>query len=361
MSFIYSESSAKNDSKIGNFEKPIKMLIEAESDLNRKKDGPLTLLFNIEKSNRFAETIQFSDGFSAFEYAPEGGAAAQDGIMDTRYRVFEHIPFMKEFVITKQMLDDSIRGIGASAKRRVQAFVRAYYLTMNKIAEQAIANGKNSSMIFNKASVDLMTGDGLPLFSTQHDYGAFGKECRGIQSNYFGVNRNDGENRKLTITDVENIIHKASAALRNLKDDNGEPLGYVADTVIIPGNMPMLEKYVKQVLGSPYDPTPTTSGINVNYGRWKIVVLTGWQYDIAENEAEQTYPIIVMSSEANRNLCGNMFFNRIPLSIKSFEDAHTRNWIWNGYCRFGIGFGTYKHALLVECYSSETNGDQTQL
>jgi len=54
-----------------------------------------------------------------------------------------------------------------------------------------------------------------------------------------------------------------------------------------------------------------------------------------------------MSSEANKNLCGNMLFNRVPLTITNWVDNHTGNYIWNGRCRFGVGFGTYKHILLA--------------
>ncbi len=360
-SFIYSASSHLNDSKIGKLETPLKILIEAESDAAKKKGGALSALFNIENSNRFGETVQYQDGFSAFTAAAEGAAADVDSIVDTYKKFIEHIPFMKEFVITKQMLDDSLYGIGADAKRRTQNFVRAYYLTMNKIAEAAIANGKNTSMTFNQATVDLATADGVALFSTTHKYGSDDSHGEGTQSNYFGINRYTTAAQKLTLADVEDAITKGAAKIRNMKDENGEVLGYVADTVIIPGNLPMLEKYVKQVLGSPYEASNANNGINIHYGNWNLIVLPTWQYTIAAEEAEQTYPIIVMSSEANRNLCGNMFFNRVPLSIKNWEDPHTRNWIWNGYCRFGIGFGTYKHIALIESYSAASAGAQTQI
>ena len=56
---------------------------------------------------------------------------------------------------------------------------------------------------------------------------------------------------------------------------------------------------------------------------------------------------MVMSSEANKNLSGNMFFNRIPLTISDWVDNHTGNYYWTGRCRFGIGFGSYKHILLA--------------
>jgi hypothetical protein len=57
--------------------------------------------------------------------------------------------------------------------------------------------------------------------------------------------------------------------------------------------------------------------------------------------------IMIMSSEANKNLCGNMFFNRVPLTVTNWVDNHTGNYIWNGRCRFGVGFGSYKHILMA--------------
>ena len=356
---IYSKSIGFNNAAIGKLETPLKMIIENESDLCKKKGGVLDWLFNVEKSNKFGETIQYSDEFATFQHAAEGAGAEKDSMVETFRKFIEHIPFMKEFTITKEMLDDSINGVASDAKRRAQNFVRAYYLTKNKLGSQAIANGKSKTMTFNKAVVDLTTADGEALFSKTHYYGkdttedgkTTGGHGKGTQSNLFGKNRYASAHKALTLADVDDLIAQGAAKIRNIMDENGEVLGYVADTIIIPGNLPLLEKYVKQVLGSSHEAATANNGININYGNWDLVILPDWQYGLAANPAEQTYPLIVMSSEANKNLAGNMFFNRVPLDIKNWEDEHTRNWNWNGYCRFGIGFGTYKHIALIESYS----------
>ncbi len=353
-SIFYEQSSGFNNAAIGKLETPLKMVIEHESDMCRKKGGVLDWLFNVEKSNKFGETIQYQDEFGTFVAAAEGAGAENDGTVETYRKFIEHIPFMKEFTITKQMLDDSNYGIGSDAKRKAQAFVRAYYLTMNKIASQALANGKSTSMLFNKATVDLATADNKALFAIDHLYGVAGGHGVGTQSNLFGHNRYGSADVALSAEDVENILNIGASKIRNMKDENGEVLGYVADTVIIPGNLPVLEKYVKQVLGSSHEASTANNGINIQFGNWNLVVIPDWQYDIASDAKKQTYPIIVMSSEANKNLAGNMFFNRVPLSMKNWEDGHTRNWIWNGYCRFGVGFGTYKHIALIESYSASS-------
>ena len=54
-----------------------------------------------------------------------------------------------------------------------------------------------------------------------------------------------------------------------------------------------------------------------------------------------------MSSDANENLLANMFYNRVGLDMRNWIDDETRDLLWNGYCRFGVGFGSYKHILLA--------------
>ena len=124
-----------------------------------------------------------------------------------------------------------------------------------------------------------------------------------------------------------------------MKDENGEYLGYTADTIILPGNRPIAEAIAKKVCGSEGSLGNGYNDINLQYGNWNIVVMPNWQ--TSDNR------IMIMSSEANRNLSGNMFFNRVPLTVSSWVDNHTGNYIWNGRCRFGVGFGSYKHILLA--------------
>ena len=54
---IYSKSSGLTPAAIGKLETPVKMIIEHESDRLTKEGGIASWLFNIEKSERFGETI----------------------------------------------------------------------------------------------------------------------------------------------------------------------------------------------------------------------------------------------------------------------------------------------------------------
>ena len=334
MAIIYSKSSGKLDPLYGKLETPLKMIIEHESDNCEKRNDIRKTLFNIEKSNKFGETIVGSSDFDTFMAVTEGAGAENDSLETTYKKFIEHIQFMKEFTITAEMMEDANYGVSADARRRTEQFVRAYYKTMNKICEKALVNGTAKSFKFAKATVDASTYDDLPLFHKAHRYKSTKMEGK-TQANRFCA-----EGIATDTAAFEKALNVFANKMRNFKDENGEVLGYVADTVIIPGNQPGLEAIVKKVCGSERTTGNGNNDVNIQYGNWNIVVLNEW--------TPATAQFMIMSSEANKNLAGNMFFNRVPLKITDWVDNHTGNFIWNGRCRFGVGFGSYKHILLAQ-------------
>ena len=346
---VYSKSTGFNNAAIGKLETPIKMIIEHESDLLTKKGGICSWLYNVEKSSRFGETIVGQNEFDVFKVAKEGAGAELDTIKETSSKFIEHIQFMKEFIITAEMMEDANYGVASEAKRRAENFTRAYYKTINKLCATALINGTSESTHFAGTGIDLTTADRMPLFSSQHKVG--GDDSATTQSNYyygdiFGTGA--AGSRLLSTAAFEEALAELSIKLRNMKDENGEALGYTADTLILPGNRPMVEIIAKKVCGSVSALGNGFNDINLHFGNWNIVVLPTWN--------STTDSCMIMSSEANKNLSGNMFFNRVPLTVSNWVDHHTGNYIWNGRCRFGIGFGSYKHILYATDSASAISG-----
>ena len=354
MGIVYSKSSGFNNAQIGKLETPIKMVIEHESDEQTKKGGTRDWLFNVEKSKKFGETIIGQNEFDVFTAAEEGAGAENDDMQETYKKFIEHIQFMKEFTITAQMMEDANYGIAIDAKCRAENFARAYYKTMHKICEYALANGTKTKGVFAKANLDLSAPDGKPLFASTHDWGVKTKK-HGEQSNFFYgdiFSSGASDARKTSTEAFEEALGELANKIRNMKDENGEILGYTADTIILPGNRPAAEVIAKKVCGSDGALGNGYNDINIQYGNWNVVVMPDWQTSDDR--------VMIMSSEANKNLCGNMFFNRIPLAIRNWEDNHTGNYVWSGRCRFGVGFGAYKHILLAVDSASAVTG-ATQL
>ena len=338
---IYAKSSGLNNAAAGKLETPIKMIIEKESEKLRAEGGALNTLFNIERSNRYGETIVGTNEFDIFQAAEEGAGATSDNVMETYRKFIEHIQFMKEFAISADMMEDAAYGIASDAKRRAENFTRAYYKTMNKICEYALYAATVSEANFANATLDLTAPDGLPLFATNHKWGGVSGKS-GTQSNFYSgnvISTGTGTERVASSATFEASLYNLAVKMRNMLDENGEPLGYDADTIVLPGNRPLLESIVRKVCESPLLPGTANNDVNLHYGKWRVVVLPSWQAN--DNR------FILMSSEANKALSGNMFFNRVPLTVTNWVDNHTGNYIWNGRCRFGVGFGSYKHVILA--------------
>lgn len=333
MPIVYSKLSGKNDPAYGKFEHPIKALITNESNALEKKKTLLDVLYNVERSRRYAETVMGQTDFDTFMAAKEGEGAENDTVQFGHKKTIEHIQFMKEFTITKEMVDDAKMGIGTEMKAKPRGFVRAYYKTRTKLAAWALAHGTSTEGKFNKALVDLTVGDGLPLFHNGHKY--VKEEYKKLtQSNYF---YDEGICKDTTA--FEKALNTLANRMRNFKDENGETMEYVPDVIILPCNRPDLEAIAKKVVGSERTTGVDYNDINTQYGNWTIVILSGWE------TTDDRF--MLMSSEANKNLLGSMFYNRVDLDIRNYIDEHTRNFVWNGYCRFGIGFTTWKHILLA--------------
>ena len=218
---IYSKNSGLTPAAIGRLETPVKMIIEHESDRLTKEGGIASWLFNIEKSNRFGETIVGSNEFDVFRAAEEGGAAENDTQVETYTKFIEHIQFMKEFTISAEMMEDANYGVAADAKRRAESFARAYYKTMHKICEKALISATNAKTVFARAQLDLTSHDGLPLFHSAHTWGNAAAKS-GTQSNYFYGNifsEGDIENRVSSTATFERALSELSVKIRNMLDE----------------------------------------------------------------------------------------------------------------------------------------------
>ena len=245
---VYSKNSGYHDAAIGRIETPIKMIIEHESDLLTEKGGICDALFNVEKSQRFGETIVGGNEFDSIQYTAEGGNAVQDTTLESYQKFIEHIQFTKEFVVTAEMMEDANYGVAADAKHRAENFVRASYKTMNKICEHALINGTQINTDIAGAVIDLTTGDDNPLFFNRHGWGV--GDTYGEQSNYFYCNIFSSDGTSVSADYFEESLYALASKIRNMKDESGEPMGYTADTIIIPGNNPRVESVVKKVCGS---------------------------------------------------------------------------------------------------------------
>ena len=224
------------------------------------------------------------------------------------------VDFAAEFAITEDMIAPN-GTLSPDAERRVRNFVRKYHKKMDLLCEFALINGKRTSAVFEGVTLKLSTYDEKALFESERPL----MHVSGVQSNYLG-GKCFGDEEEL-----RRGIGQLSRKIFDMKDENGDALEYKADTLILPSNRPELEEKVKRIAPE---------------YQMSVITLPNWQTDKDS--------VMVMSSESSANLLGNVLVENEPLMVTDWYDKHTGNYIWQGRCRFGVGFCSYKHILLAE-------------
>lgn len=336
--------------RIGKIATPLKMIMKEESDLLAKEKGIADWLYNIEKSDVFAESVVAQSGLGLLYPTEDGGRKQLMSYKETVKTIIEHFEYSGKFVATAAMLEDSIPFGKPSSQmaQHARMFIRAYYQTRNYLAANAITSGTGTTFKFRGVERSIACGDGEPLFSNAHKYGPEGD----TQSNLLYNVRGSGVN--ISASMIADILGECAVRMEAMRDEDGNPMGYIADTIIVPQNNRALRVAVLKACGSELTSNSTgaaSNDINVQVGNWNVIALPIWQL------ADPTdCPMIIMSSKANKELGGNMFYDRIPFTVEEWRDHDTSNYCMSGRTRIGIGFGTYKHAIFFE---SLANGGST--
>lgn len=283
-----------------------------DTDTEKNKDDELVKeLFAVKTSKKFGEKKGSMTEFGNFSIVEEGDSAIADDLQMGFSKLIEHEQMLKGFSCTRQAKDDGEIDIMKAAAAN---FVRSYKRTRAQFATDALCC-EGATFSFGGKTLDRTTGDGMALFAQNHPYKK--ATISGTQSNVF-------TNEFGTDT---TILRRLANIGRNFKNQSGNVQGYNFDTIIIPGNAPELEDIIKRIirtdgyLGNDYN------DINTQKGLWKLVVNHRWI-----SNTEKT-PYIIMSSEAQREKEGSVFYDRVPLDVANEVNLKTRNLEWSCYTR----------------------------
>lgn len=323
MAVIFSKSSGAANDYWNEWADMIQMKMKDTDNEKNNDDELVNALFNVKKSKRFGEKIAGLSTFGNFEAVDEGAEAPADTLKETEPKLITHSEFKKLFEVTKTMKEDLQFDIVAT---KAAAYVRAYKRSRAEFASAALTSAAKTFTYGTKTGLDSTTADGLALFDKAHT----GLTGVATQSNVF---TNAFGNDDAMLNRLANIG-------MNFKNATGHVMGYTFDTLIVPGNAYRLITLGKKIINSDQQVGSSFNDVNVNKGIWKLVVDHHWQV------AEGTEPYIIMSSQANKDLMGSMFYDRTPLEIEQDVDVRTQNLISSGRGRFSAGFGDWRHIIM---------------
>ena len=303
-----------------------------DADAQQNKYDDIVKAVTVEKkSKRWGEKSTVMGGLGDYGIKAEGADAAEDSYAEGYSKFIAHNTFSKSVVISKEMRDDNMWD---EAEQKVVNLVQASKRTKAKFVTAALAAsvGSTTTMTFGgQSGLDIACADALALFNSAHP----------LKNAGVGVTQGNHFSDVLGSTTV--VLNKVANAMRNFKDDRGEVLGFTADTIIVPGNDPEYEDFVKRVIGSDGEVGTNNNDINTQRGRWKIVVNPLWTPTISST----SHPLIIMSSEALKELQGTKFFTRTPLDIENEVKVESRNMVYNGFERYSLAFTNWRHVALI--------------
>ena len=323
MAIIVSKSSNLNDDLWNEWSDQLVAVLQDTDTEKNNADDFVNKVFNVKKSTKFGEKTTGLTEFADFDIVAEGGTAVLDDVQEGFAKLIEHKAFMKKFVLTAEMAEDSQIDL---MKAKATNFVKSYKRSRAQYASNALTSQTNKFAFGSKSDLDRTTGDGKALFATDHPF----KKGAGTQSNVF-TNAFGSDTT---------ILNRLANIGRNYKNSSGIAMGYTFDTIIIPSNVPALEDTIKKIIRTDLMVGSQLNDVNTQKGLWELVVDPFWQ--VAEGKA----PYILMSSDANKEMLGNLFYDRIPLTMKDKVDIDTHNYEWSGRARFSAGFSNWSHVIL---------------
>ena len=309
-----------------------------DADAQQNKYDDLVKGLTVEKkSKRWGEKSTVMGGLGDYDIKAEGQDATEDTYAEGYAKFIAHNTFSKSVTISKEMRDDNMWD---EAEQKVVNLVQASKRTRAKFVTAALASsiGSTTTMTFGgQSGLDIACADALALFNSAHPLKNAGQ----------GVTQ--GKHFSNVLGSNTTVLNKVANAMRNFKDDRGEVLGFTADTIIVPGNDPEYEDFVKRVIGSDGEVGTNNNDINTQRGRWKLIVNPLWTPTISATN----HPLIIMSSEALKELQGTKLYSRTPLDIENEVKVESRNMVYNGFERYSLAFTNWRHVALIG--SSDTD------
>lgn len=321
---IFAKNSGLNDEAYKVKDAIIKEWMKDYDTEQNDYDAYVNGVFNVEKSNQFGEKLGSVTEFDDFEAVPEGGNAIQDDVQVGNTKLITHTQFMKKFTVTSEMIEDNKI---SDMKTGAEGFVRAYKRSRAGEASAILTGATATAVTWGRATHDTTCRDGKALFATDHASIKGGLTQSNVYTNALGTN--------------DQMLFRLATIGKNFKNQSGKPMGYEFDTIILPSDAWAEIRLVKKIIASTQEVGTNNNDVNVSKGLFKLIIDPLWT-----SAGLAKTPYILMSSRANKELRGNMFYDRVPLTVESDKDRNTWNLNYYGRYRVGAGFNAWEHIIL---------------
>ena len=307
----------------GDIQGPMKALLEQAYEGSRKEQ--LTLwekIFKPFKLDTNSATIAGIGTIGLFEDVGENGEYPLTSPGSGFNKVITAEEWKLAYYISQTMMEDKLDFVLRDQPGRLtDSFVRtknSFYCGLFNAAAKGV-----DYVTAKKHKISIKTMDGVNLFSSNHKLANDRRTVSNAFSNEFSAS----------------ALGKVATKMQNMRDDNGEIIGIVPNTIIIP-NTEKAKSEVFGVIGAHNDPdTQAGNRYNYQFGNWDVLVLP-WLEELVA--ADGSYPWFLMDTNYNEHNYGALAVERIPLSVRSSIDESNDANRWAGRARFGGAFVDFR-------------------
>ena len=320
---VITEASGQLPALFGDIQEPLCSYIEHRAEIIEAEEKAMFKIFRQTKSTHFAEGYRYETEMDDMLPVGENGAYPTTGYQEGYPQTIYNETFKQSFAISQEAIEDNVL---TTIQRKPEKLLRAYYRGRARLLARMIGEALqgHDSFVVNGRPFKTTCSDGQNVFSSSHPLKVKGGTQSNVYSDAFSASS----------------LFAGMTAMQNQKDDNGNTLGISPDTILIGNNNPNLKKTVIEVVASMQSPGTANNDINPVFGNFEIVIAP-YLNDFLGSLAS---PWILFDSKYNQDNDGNVYQDRVPLTIKSDVGANDEN-IWKARARYGVGFVDYRQMM----------------
>lgn len=314
---ILSEASGKLKELYGELQYPLaSVVMDMANETDQKSLAKK--IFTERKSNNSTEAYSAVTGVDSFAPVGENGAYPSGGFEAGYTKNLTNMTFKGSFAISREARDD-IKVMDLHSVPT--AFFSDYYRKReNFFAGLLMKAISGTSLTMNGFTFNTNSADDVAMFSKVHPMKVAKKNQSNLYADAFSVNALGG----------------IATAMQNVKDDNGNVMSLVPDTIIIP-NIAALKQAVYAAVGSNKLPGSGNNDYNYLFENWTILV---WPF-LNNYITGSDMPYFVMDSSYNQQAGSAIYQNRVDLEV-SDGVGDNDEYLWKGYARFTGGFNDFR-------------------
>jgi hypothetical protein len=360
MAIIFNIEESVKNSAFNILQEPIKFLLQNEVE-RFEQDSIIPKVYVMKTTDKFQEEFRTVTGMDGFEPTEDMEVAGLTDFEESYNKIWRTQIWTNSYVISKQTIEDN--NIGQIEPNAI-GFIKTYGRTREAYGVAVLGAGLGTVTEFGTKKKIALNGKGSDTidgsidgtkqqyFHNAHKTVAL-KDGRAPieQSNKFHAAIDFSGADKGYENKVIDVIEQVASRMKLYKGDKGEILAVNPTVLIVPENYRLLDAIQRGFKGKYGDGVPVGTGkTGIKYGAFTIY--TSPYLSAVSGFGDSDYGFLLLDPERNREGMGAVWYDRVPLSVRSYIDNNTEANVWAGRARFGAGFGDFRAISYISLAAS---------